>query len=141
MATQQSPQQPQQSPAMTPARNSQSAAAPAQRTDHRPAVAPPVDVYENPNELLVIADMPGVTLENTSIHFERNRLTIAGRRSQSKAAPLLAENDQADFRRTFLVPQGIDAEHISAELSQGVLKVHLPKHASVKPRRIEVKPS
>jgi HSP20 family protein len=137
MATQQT-QQPQPT---NPTRNAQGTSAPVQKNTQRPAVAPPVDVYENPNELLVIADMPGVTQENMSIHFERNRLTIEGRRPQPKASPLLAENDLADFRRTFLVPQGIDAERISAELSHGVLKVHLPKHASVKPRRIEVKPS
>jgi len=76
-----------------------------------------------------------------SIHFEKGRLTIEGKRAAPAHHARIGEIDAADFRRTFLVPQGIDSEHIAAELSQGVLSVHLPKHASVKPRRIEVKAS
>jgi len=110
----------------------QTAQAPVEKIEQRPVVAPAVDVFENENELLVVADLPGVAQDRMSIHFEKGRLTIEGKRSAP--AP-----DVPDFRRTFLVPQGIDAEHIGAEVSQGVLSVHLPKHASVKPRRIEVK--
>jgi HSP20 family molecular chaperone IbpA len=111
----------------------------AEKIEQRPAVAPPVDVYENENELLVIADMPGVAQDKMGIHFDKGRLTIEGNRQAPQWAARTAEAENVDFRRTFLVPQGIDAEHITAELSAGVLQVHLPKHASVKPRRIEVK--
>lgn len=116
-----------------------STAAPTEKIEQRPAVAPNVDVFENENELLVVADLPGVSQDRMSIHFEKGRLTIEGKRAPQKWTPRLAEADNADFRRTFLVPQGIDAEKIAAELAQGVLTVHLPKHASAKPRRIEVK--
>lgn len=111
----------------------------AEKIEQRPAVAPNVDVFENENELLVVADLPGVSQDRMSIHFDKGRLTIEGRREAPKWSPRFAEIENADYRRTFLVPQGIDAEKIAAELSQGVLTVHLPKHASVKPRRIEVK--
>jgi len=111
----------------------------AEKIEQRPAIAPNVDVFENENELLVVADLPGVSQDRMSIHFEKGRLTIEGKTAPSKWAPRLAEAVTADFRRTFLVPQGIDAEKIAAELAQGVLTVHLPKHASAKPRRIEVK--
>lgn len=107
----------------------------------RPVAAPAVDVFENEHELLVVADLPGVAQDQMSIHFDKGRLTIEGKRTLPTWTPRFTETEAADFRRTFLVPQGIDAEKIGAELSQGVLKVHLPKHASVKPRRIEVKPS
>lgn len=113
--------------------------APTEKIEQRPAVAPLVDVFENENELLVVADLPGVTQDSMSIHFEKGRLTIEGKRASVAHAARIGEIEAADFRRTFLVPQGIDAEHIAAELSQGVLSVHLPKHASAKPRRIEVK--
>lgn len=112
-----------------------------EKMEQRAVVAPSVDVFENENELLVVADLPGVSQDRMSIHFDKGRLTIEGKRTPPKWTARLAETDAADFRRTFLVPQGIDAEKIAAELSQGVLTVHLPKHASVKPRRIEVKVS
>lgn len=114
------------------------AQASAQRIEQRPVAAPAVDVFENEHEILVIADMPGVSQSDMNIHFEKGRLTISGKRNQVKSTPA-TEAANADFLRTFLVPQGIDAESIAAELSAGVLQVHLPKHASIKPRRIEVK--
>lgn len=113
----------------------------AEKIEQRPVVAPSVDVFENENELLVVADLPGVSQDRMSIHFDKGRLTIEGKRMTSTWNAHLSETEQADFRRTFLVPQGIDAEKIAAELSQGVLTVHLPKHASIRPRRIEVKAS
>lgn len=112
-----------------------------EKIEQRPVVAPNVDVFENENELLVVADLPGVSQDRMSIHFDKGRLTIEGKRATPKWTARLAETEAADFRRTFLVPQGIDSEKIAAELSQGVLTVHLPKHASVKPRRIDVKVS
>lgn len=113
----------------------------AEKIEQRPAVAPNVDVFENENELLVVADLPGVAQNQMSIHFDKGRLTIEGKRSAPKWSARFAEIEPADFRRTFLVPQGIDSEKIAAELASGVLTVHLPKHASLKPRRIEVKAS
>ena len=114
---------------------------PAEKIEQRPVVAPAVDVFENESELLVVADLPGVSQDKMSIHFEKGRLTIEGKRAHLTHQAVLGEIEAADFRRTFLVPQGIDAERIAAELSQGVLSIHLPKHASVRPRRIEVKAS
>ena len=117
------------------------AAQPRERLHTRRELTPAVDVFENENELLVVADLPGVSQDRMSIHFEKGRLTIEGKRPTAASSSRFGEIEAADFRRTFLVPQGIDAERIAADLSQGVLSVHLPKHASVKPRRIEVKAS
>src|SRR5262245_44808112 len=105
--------------------NAQPPARESERHEPRPATAPSVDVFENANELLVVADLPGVAQEKMSIHFEKGRLTIEGKRSAPAWTARLTEVANADFRRTFLVPQGIDAEHITAELAQGVLTVHL----------------
>lgn len=113
----------------------------SEKIEQRPVVAPAVDVFENENELLVVADLPGVAQDKIRIHFEKGRLTLEGQRASVSHQAGVREIEAADFRRTFLVPQGIDSEKISAELSQGVLTVHLPKHASVKARRIEVKAS
>lgn len=111
----------------------------SEKIEQRQAIPPSVDVFENEDELLVVADMPGVAQDRMSIHFDKGRLTIEGRRAAPAHPARAAEAASADLRRTFLVPQGVDAEHIRAELAQGVLTVHLPKRASVKPRRIDIR--
>jgi HSP20 family molecular chaperone IbpA len=111
-----------------------------ERTRERPAVAPAVDIYENQEEILLVADLPGVQRDHVSIDLEKDQLTLQARRSWDGAPEGFAARFHGfDYYRTFLVPKGIDAEKISAELTNGVLRVHLPKSAAVKPRRIEVR--
>jgi HSP20 family protein len=100
----------------------------------RATVLPAVDVYENKDELLILADLPGVTKENLNVNFAKGQLTVEGR--LDTFAP---EEEPFDYRRSFAVPQGIDAERISAQLQNGVLRLALPKPAALKPRMIEVK--
>ncbi len=108
--------------------------------EQRPAVAPPVDIYENADELLVIADLPGVAKDDLKVQLEKNQLRIEGRRTDvSDGEGLSVEYRAFDFRRTFAVSHGIDADRIHAELNQGVLHLHLPKAAAAKPRQIAVK--
>lgn len=104
---------------------------------------PNVDILEQDNELLLLADMPGVQPSDVDIHCERGMLMIRG-----KAAPrqdvetteyLLREYGVGDFRRRFEVGEGIDASAIEAELQGGVLTVHLPKAERLLPRKIAVK--
>lgn len=106
----------------------------------RRVVAPPVDVYENKDEVLLVADIPGVRADDIAIRFDRGELTISAPRARSPEGDALAvEQRAADFRRTFTVPQGIQSDAIQAECSLGVLKVHLPKVTAQKPRQIAVK--
>jgi HSP20 family molecular chaperone IbpA len=114
----------------------------AEVVQQRPAVAPRVDIFENKDELLVIADMPGVAKDGLTINLDAEQLSIEGRISDAPQARALArEWRPVDFRRSFVLPQGIDREKITAELKLGVLTLHLPKAASVKPRQITVKAS
>ena len=111
-----------------------------EKMEQRPTTAPLVDIYENADELLVVADMPGVAKDKVTINFDKGQLTIEGRRAASTGSGLLAaEYKPVDFYRTFVLPQGIDTDKIEAELQHGVLRVHLPKSASLKPRQIAVK--
>lgn len=107
------------------------------------AVRPRVDVLENETEYLVVADLPGVTREAVDIRFEDGELRLEARRTVAPAPgqPLAEEYRMADFRRAFAMPEGVDAEKIEAELASGVLKVHLPKSAQKRPRRIDVRAS
>ena len=95
----------------------------------RPAVAPRCDVFENKDEILLVADLPGVAQDGLRIDVDEERVMLEGKR------------ESYDFRRSFLLPDGIDREKIDAELKHGVLWLHLPKAAAVKPRRITVKAS
>lgn len=100
----------------------------------RATVVPAVDVFESKDELLILADLPGVTRDKLEVNFAKGQLTVSGR--PGEFAP---EEEPFDYRRTFVVPQGIDAERISAQLQNGVLRLSLPKPAALKPRTIEVK--
>ena len=103
-------------------------------------VTPPVDVYENADELLLVADLPGALSDSIDIQLENGQLTILAKRSDEwKGTPLATEYRARDYFRSFSVPHGIDPSKIGAQLKAGVLHLHLPKSESVKPRRIEVK--
>ena len=95
----------------------------------RAAVAPRCDVFENKDEVLLVADLPGVDQEGLRIDVVDERISLEGRR------------EGFDFRRSFVLPDGIDRDKIGAELKHGVLWLHLPKAAAIKPRRIAVKAS
>lgn len=111
-----------------------------ENVEERPIEVPRVDVYENEQELLLVADLPGVTKDALGIRVDQDELVIEGRRTPGPAnAPVAAEFHVADFRRGFRLPRGIDCDHIEAELKAGVLRLHLPKAASLRPRRIQVK--
>lgn len=114
-----------------------------ERTSQRPAITPPIDVYENADEVLVVADVPGASQEGLNLRFERDQLTIEASTSPlpSDGSPLFREFGEADYRRTCEFAPGIDADKISAELSNGTLKIHLPKSAGIKPRRIPISSS
>jgi len=102
---------------------------------------PNVDVLEKQDELLLVADMPGVESNDIDIHFEDGELTIHGRvapRTEGRRGVLLAEYGVGDFYRTFRVSEKIDASRIHAEYANGVLTLHLPKAEAHKPRKISV---
>src|SRR5512145_281102 len=102
----------------------------------RPAVAPRVDVYENENEFLILADLPGVTKEGLRLDIDDDELRVEGAREpRTEGALVTAEWRAADYRRTFIVPQGVDREKIEAQLTAGVLRVRLPKAESLRPRQ------
>lgn len=103
---------------------------------------PNVDILERNDELVVLADMPGVKSGDIDIRFEGGELTIHGPvapRQDANISYLLQEYGVGDFYRTFRVGEQIDAGKISAEYADGVLTLHLPKAEAAKPRQIKVK--
>jgi len=110
-------------------------------SDRRQAVTPACDIYENREEILLIADLPGVTPEGLSIHLDKGELSLEARRdvNAQPSSVAMAEYADCDFRRRFVVPTGIDSANISAQLKNGVLELHLPKSDALKPREIAVR--
>ncbi len=102
---------------------------------------PRVDIMETEEELLLLADLPGVKPEDVDVRFGNGELIIDGRcpPRHEGANYLLSEYGVGDFYRAFSIREHIDGQKIAAELKNGVLTVHLPKAETVKPKKITVK--
>jgi HSP20 family protein len=111
-----------------------------ERVSRRALVSPAVDIFENTDEVLVVADVPGADKEGLNIHFDKDQLFIEAATSsiEEDRKPLFREFGSVDYRRVFELAPGIDVENITADLNEGVLSIHLPKSAALKPRRIQI---
>ena len=107
----------------------------------RPFVAPDVNIYETNDGYVLQAEMPGVMKDGLEITLEDNTLTFVGRRPDEviKGQTLYRESRGVDYRRVFELDPSIDTGKITAEMSQGVLTLTLPKAERAKPRKIEIK--
>ena len=105
--------------------------------------APPaVDIYETPNSLVLLADMPGVPKENLEVRVDQNTLTIQGKAQHLvKGEPIYREIELTGFFRQFEISEEIATDKINAELKYGVLSLNLPKSEKAKPKKIDVKVS
>jgi HSP20 family protein len=109
-----------------------------------PAVfAPAYEVKEMKDSYVFKADIPGVEEKDVEITLTGNRLTMTGKREaehEEKGVNYFAcERTYGAFTRSFTLPEGIDAEHIQAELKEGVLTVVVPKTPEAQPRKIGLK--
>ena len=105
-------------------------------------VTPDVDIFENDDEILLHADMPGIARKDLSVNIDNGRLTLTGTREvHMEGARIWEEFGDAEYHRVFAIPQSIDVAKVKAELKDGVLRLHLPKSESAKPRQIEIKGS
>lgn len=98
---------------------------------------PPVDVLENEDELLVIADLPGVKADALKLDMDRHELSLTAHREVQSGEGAL----RLEYARSFRLPSGVDRERVEATLKGGVLTLRLPKSAAVKPRAIPIKAS
>ena len=103
---------------------------------------PPVDVLEDATGITLLADLPGVSREGLHVGVEGDTLTIEGELSLNTPPALRAshaEVQQQRYRRRFTLSKELDPAQVQAELSQGVLRVRIPKAQHAQPRRIEVR--
>ena len=104
-----------------------------------PAIAPVVDIFENDDEILLHADMPGVAREDITVNVDNGKLAILGVRAfATTGSANWEEFGDVEYQRTFSVPQTIDVAKVNAELKDGVLRLHLPKSEAAKPRVVQI---
>jgi HSP20 family molecular chaperone IbpA len=102
-------------------------------------MTPPVDIYETPESLVVIADMPGIDPAHLEVRVDKNILTLRGQTQEQMPGDLrYREYTLVSFFRQFELGEQIDQEGIRADLKHGVLTLTLPKAAKAQPRAIPV---
>ncbi len=117
------------------------ASVPAQEVTREPDrfALPPVDIFEEEDRLVVLADLPGVRKEGLSVQVEQGILTIEGRITHDVQASLVRrEFALIPFFRQFRITEAIDPSRIRASLKHGVLRLDLMKAEKAKPRQIPV---
>src|ERR671920_2046905 len=108
----------------------------------RGAWIPNVDIYENKDQIVLEAELPGMSREDFDLSIENNVITLRGERKFEKTEETdnyhRVERSYGSFTRSFTLPQTVSAEGATAEYNNGVLRVTLPKREETKARRIQV---
>lgn len=106
-------------------------------------VVPKVDIFETPDSIVIMADMPGVGTDSLEITVEKNVLAIKGRVAQAARTGnytvVYAEREPEEYRRNFTISNDVDREKIDAVIKNGVLHLTLHKAEPARVRKINVK--
>jgi HSP20 family protein len=104
---------------------------------------PSVDVVENDDSYQIMAELPGIKMDDVKISLADNVLTVKGEKkneiSESKRSFYRVERCYGQFQRSFTLPSSVDAEKVKANLDNGVLTITLPKAEQAKAREIAIK--
>ena len=103
---------------------------------------PAMDLVESGDQFVLRADLPGMSEEDIQIELEDGTLTVSGERKaehkESKDSFQRIERAFGSFSRSLTLPDGVDAEAVSASFDRGVLEVQIPKPEQHKPRKISI---
>ena len=103
---------------------------------------PAVDVLETADHFVILVELPGLTQDDVQLQHHDGRLTISGVRRERDGAACeqfhRIERGHGSFSRTFQLPAPVEADHITADLREGVLTVTCPKATDASARRIHV---
>jgi len=106
------------------------------------AWAPPVDIAEEKDRILITAELPGFKEDQIEIQTENGMLTLRGERKFEKESDGRSyhrvERSYGQFVRSFSLPNNVDREKIKADFADGLLRVELPKREDAKPRTIRI---
>ena len=113
-----------------------------EQTRPGPVYSPAVDIFEHDTAITVLADLPGVKGDDLEIDLRENVLTLTAHVSEPElgsAASVLREYEPGTFFRQFTLGSTIDQSKIDAKLTDGVLRLELPKAEKARPRQIAVR--
>jgi HSP20 family protein len=103
---------------------------------------PAMDLVETENNFVLKADLPGLSEADVNIELDDNVLTISGERKSEhedrKAGYYRVERSYGSFRRSLTLPEGVEAEAVTATFDKGVLEVTVPKPAQQQPRKVQI---
>jgi HSP20 family protein len=103
---------------------------------------PAMDLVESDDHLVLRADLPGLERDDVDIEIKDGVLTVSGERKsehEEKADGFYrVERAYGSFSRSLSLPDGIDADQVTAEFDKGVLEVRIPKPEERKPHRVEI---
>jgi HSP20 family protein len=106
---------------------------------------PSVDIFENKDQIILEAELPGLAPDDVNISIENNVLTIHGERKFEKKDEgdnfHRVERSYGSFTRSFTLPPTVSSENVEANFDNGILRLELAKREEAKPRRIEIKGS
>jgi HSP20 family protein len=103
--------------------------------------APPTDIFETDDALTVVMEIPGVDREHVDVSLENNTLRVEARINVANyegMEPIYTEYGVGNYTRSFQLSNGVDREHIGAEVADGVLTLTLPKIKEAQTRRIPI---
>jgi HSP20 family protein len=103
---------------------------------------PHANIYENHDDYVIVAKVPGVEKNDISVAIKDNSLKISGERKKENhenATNYFDERFSGKFERSFLLNEKIDADKIDAEMKNGLLMIKLPKSPEVKAKNITIK--
>jgi len=106
------------------------------------ALLPPVDVVEDAEGITLYADLPGVPKDRLDVQVEGGTLTISGEMDVAMPQGMAATHAEVSlprYRRSFTLSKELDAEKLSAELKNGVLRLRIGKAAHAQPRKVQIK--
>jgi len=123
-------------------REKQELSTPAEQTRPGLVFTPAVDIFETEKQITLLADIPGVTSENLNIDLREDVLTLTGDITPFEEADeedILVEYEIGRYFRQFSLSEVIDKDRIDAQLTDGVLRLTLPKVEKATPRSIKIK--
>ena len=104
---------------------------------------PAMDLTEADDHFVLLADLPGLGEDDVAIEIQDNTLTISGERKseheERRRGWYRLERSFGRFSRSLSLPEGVDADAVSAEFDKGVLEIRIPKPEERKPRRVAIK--
>lgn len=107
-----------------------------------PSWAPRIDAFDREKELVIRVEIPGIKPEDVDITVEDRTLTISGKREFAETTEQggyhRREIFTGEFKRTLVLPEGLNAEEITAKAEDGILTVTLPRRPEVLPRKVKV---